>query len=183
MPTQWANSGVDLLLELPGTRRRAGLEDALRDAVRGGRLAPGTPLPSSRALSAELGLARNTVADAYGQLVAEGWLTARQGAGTRVASRAQPATGQARFRHPALAAGPRPYDLSPGSPDLAGFPRSGWLAAARRAITAAPSHEFGYRTRAACPGCGRPSRATWQGSGEYVRRPTASSSAPASCRP
>ena len=50
--------------------------------MRSDRLAPGTLLPSSRALAAELGLARNTVADAYGQLVAEGWLTARQGAGT-----------------------------------------------------------------------------------------------------
>jgi GntR family transcriptional regulator/MocR family aminotransferase len=54
---------------------RAGLESALRDAVRTGRLAPGVLLPSSRSLAADLGIARNTVADAYGQLVAEGWLT------------------------------------------------------------------------------------------------------------
>ena len=78
MSETWANPGPDLLLELRGTRRRAGLEDALREAVRSGRLVPGTLLPSSRALAAELSLARNTVADAYGQLVAEGWLVARQ---------------------------------------------------------------------------------------------------------
>ena len=72
MSETWANPGPDLLLELRGTRRRAGLEDALREAVRSGRLVPGTLLPSSRALAAELSLARNTVADAYGQLVAEG---------------------------------------------------------------------------------------------------------------
>jgi GntR family transcriptional regulator/MocR family aminotransferase len=149
----WANSGVDLLLELPGPRRRAGLEDALRDAVRSGRLVPGTLLPSSRALSAELGLARNTVADAYSQLVAEGWLTARQGAGTRVADRRQPTAGHATIRHPTLATGRRrTYDLAPGTPDLAGFPRSGWLAAARRAMTAAPSHEFGYPDPRGLPG-------------------------------
>ncbi|SCG00899.1 GntR family transcriptional regulator / MocR family aminotransferase, partial [Streptomyces sp. MnatMP-M17] len=61
--------------------------DALREAVRTGRLAPGTRLPSSRTLAADLGIARNTVADAYAELAAEGWLTARQGSGTRVARR------------------------------------------------------------------------------------------------
>jgi GntR family transcriptional regulator / MocR family aminotransferase len=152
MSVDWANSGVDLLLELPAGQRRAGLEYALRDAVRGGRLVPGTLLPSSRALAAELGMARNTVADAYGQLVAEGWLTARQGAGTRVADRAMPVAGHATARHPAPTPGRRAHDLTPGSPDLAGFPRSGWLAAARRAITAAPSHEFGYPDPRGLPG-------------------------------
>ena len=44
------------------------MEASLRDAVRSGRLAAGTPLPSSRTLAVELGLARNTVAEAYGQL-------------------------------------------------------------------------------------------------------------------
>jgi GntR family transcriptional regulator / MocR family aminotransferase len=86
----WAISGVDLHLELNGNRVRAGLETALRDAVQTGRLAPGTRLPSSRALAADLGIARNSVAAAYGQLVAEGWLTAKQGSGTRVAAAAAP---------------------------------------------------------------------------------------------
>ena len=80
-------SGVDLHLDLSGTRVRAGLESALRDAVRAGRLRPGTRLPSSRALAADLGIARNTVAEVYSQLVAEGWLTARTGSGTSVAPR------------------------------------------------------------------------------------------------
>jgi len=81
----WATYGIDLHLDVPGTRVRAGLEAALREAVRTGRLAAGTRLPSSRALAADLGIARNTVAEAYGQLVAEGWLTARPGSGTQVA--------------------------------------------------------------------------------------------------
>ncbi|MFE5793986.1 PLP-dependent aminotransferase family protein [Streptomyces sp. NPDC056503] len=90
MRNDWATFGADLHLDLRGTRLRAGLMDALREAVRGGRLAPGTRLPSSRQLAADLGVARNTVADAYVELVAEGWLTARQGSGTRVARRADP---------------------------------------------------------------------------------------------
>ncbi|MFJ4683458.1 PLP-dependent aminotransferase family protein [Streptomyces sp. NPDC088789] len=92
MAESWVNSaeriGADLHLELTGPGgRRAALIRALRDAVRSGRLAPGTRLPPYRSLAADLGVARNTVADAYAELVAEGWLTARQGSGTRVAMR------------------------------------------------------------------------------------------------
>ena len=80
-----ATSGLDLHLDLAGSRVRTSLEAALREAARSGRLLPGTRLPSSRVLATDLGIARNTVADAYAQLVAEGWLTARQGSGTHVA--------------------------------------------------------------------------------------------------
>ncbi|MEU0373467.1 winged helix-turn-helix domain-containing protein, partial [Streptomyces sp. NPDC006283] len=93
MTDSWATSGAfgaDLHLELHGPGLRQGLMDALREAVRTGRLAPGTRLPSSRSFAADLGIARNTVADAYAELVAEGWLTARQGSGTRVAQRSAP---------------------------------------------------------------------------------------------
>jgi len=152
MVKTWATSGVDLHLDLPidrsGHRVRASLETALRDAVRTGRLGPGSRLPSSRSLAADLGLARNTVAGAYGQLVAEGWLDARRGSATRVADRPashddEPATALT----PPAAAGwpshPR-YDLRPGFPDLSAFPRPSWLAAARRALAAAPHDALGY---------------------------------------
>ncbi|TGZ16054.1 GntR family transcriptional regulator [Streptomyces sp. S816] len=143
MAETWATSGVDLHLEPagPGGLRR-GLTDALRDAVRTGRLAPGTRLPSSRALAADLGIARNTVGEAYADLVAEGWLTARQGSGTRVAERTVvPPSGPA--RRPRVP--PRPtHNLVPGTPDLAAFPRAEWARAARRALTAAPNDALGY---------------------------------------
>lgn len=142
MTETWAISGVDLHLEIIGTRVRAALESALREAVRTGRLHPGTRVPSSRTLARDLGIARNTVAEAYGQLVAEGWLTARQGSGTRVAEQA--ATIDARPSAPEVAAGRSRYDLRPGSPDLSGFPRSAWLAAARRALNRAPYEALGY---------------------------------------
>ncbi len=87
MAERWATFGIDLHLDPAGPGLRRGLTDALREAVRSGRLAPDTRLPSSRSLAADLGIARNTVADAYADLVAEGWLTARQGSGTRVAAR------------------------------------------------------------------------------------------------
>ncbi|WP_327244747.1 MocR-like pyridoxine biosynthesis transcription factor PdxR [Streptomyces sp. NBC_01320] len=145
MKDSWATFGADLHIDpTAAAGLRAGLMDALREAVRTGRLAPGTRLPSSRTLAADLGIARNTVADAYAELVAEGWLTARQGSGTRVAQRAEPrpvATTAPRSRpvrrRPA-------YSLMPGSPDLSTFPRADWLKAARRALTAAPNDAFGY---------------------------------------
>jgi GntR family transcriptional regulator/MocR family aminotransferase len=143
MAKPWATFGVDLHLEPTGPGLRRGLTDALREAVRSGRLTPGTRLPSSRSLAADLGIARNTVADAYADLVAEGWLTARQGSGTRVADHAVPRAPERpapRHREPG---GPT-YDLVPGTPDLASFPRAEWLRAARRALAAAPHDALGY---------------------------------------
>jgi GntR family transcriptional regulator/MocR family aminotransferase len=137
----WAISGVDLHLDVDRSRVRGALERALREAVRSGRLLPGTRLPSSRALAQDLGLARNTVAHAYGQLVAEGWLEARQGAGTRVAHR--PVAVDRAPSAPPPGRAPR-FDLRPGVPDLTAFPREGWLAAARRAVRAAPFDALGY---------------------------------------
>ncbi|WP_329178478.1 MocR-like pyridoxine biosynthesis transcription factor PdxR [Streptomyces sp. NBC_01477] len=138
-------SGVDLHLDLPsGTPhgRRAGLERALREAVRGGRLAPGSRLPSSRRLAAETGLSRGTVKAAYDQLTAEGYLTARQGSGTVVADRPRgpsaPAPGRSSAARPPL------HDLRPGSPDVASFPTSAWLRATRRALAAVPSAAYDY---------------------------------------
>ncbi|WP_371480150.1 PLP-dependent aminotransferase family protein [Kitasatospora sp. NBC_00315] len=144
----WATFGGDLHLDLTGRRAgglglRAALEDALREAVQDGRLAPGTRLPSSRALGGDLGIARNTVVEAYTQLTAEGWLTARQGTGTTVADRAAPPV-PATASETAPTRPPVRYDLLPGRPDLSLFPRSAWLAAARRALTAAPDEALGY---------------------------------------
>ncbi|MDX3569102.1 PLP-dependent aminotransferase family protein [Streptomyces sp. ID05-47C] len=138
----WSGVGVDLHLETDGNEgRRAGLERALRDAVRGGRLAPGTRLPATRRLATEVGISRNTVKAAYDQLVAEGYLTARQGSGTRVA-----ALPSAAAEAPAAAARAREprFDLRPGSPDVGAFPAAAWLRALRRAIATAPSLAYDY---------------------------------------
>ncbi|NUO41818.1 MAG: PLP-dependent aminotransferase family protein [Streptomyces sp.] len=133
---------VDLHIELIAAEgRRSGLERALRDAVRDGRLAPGARLPATRRLAEELGVSRGTVKAAYDQLVAEGYLTARQGAGTQVASlpvgdaEAAPVASRARA--------PR-FDLRPGSPDVGAFPAAAWLRALRRAIATAPSLAYDY---------------------------------------
>jgi GntR family transcriptional regulator/MocR family aminotransferase len=133
---------VDLHLDLDGPRVRAALESALREAVSSGRLAPGTPLPSSRALAADLAIARNTVAEAYSQLAAEGWLNSVQGSGTRVADRVSTPGRTAASAEPP-APSPR-FDLRPGSPDVSAFPRAAWLRAARRGLGQAPFSALDY---------------------------------------
>lgn len=61
------------------------LAQALREAVRKGELEAGDSLPSTRLLAASLKVSRGTVIGAYEQLIAEGFLEAKPGAGTRVA--------------------------------------------------------------------------------------------------
>ncbi|MFD4260942.1 PLP-dependent aminotransferase family protein [Streptomyces sp. NPDC058534] len=143
MAKSWATFGVDLHLDRSGPGLRRSLTEALREAVRGGRLAPGTRLPSSRSLAADLGVARNTVAEVYADLIAEGWLAARQGSGTRVADRTPATPGHRPAPHPREPGRPA-YDLVPGTPELASFPRAQWLRAARRALSAAPDQALGY---------------------------------------
>jgi len=138
----WSGSGLDLHLEIDlGDGRRAGLERALRLAVHEGRLAPGTRLPSTRALAEELGLSRGTVTAAYDQLAAEGYLTARPSSGTVVADLSgrtvdtgAPATAEAAPRH----------DLRPGLPDLTAFPARAWLRSTRQVLNRAPAAIHGH---------------------------------------
>lgn len=69
------------------------LQDQLRrgivDAIYAGVLRPGGKLPASRALARQLGVSRNTVLLAYGDLIAQGQLAARDRAGVFVAAKAQ----------------------------------------------------------------------------------------------
>lgn len=60
------------------------LFDQLRHDILSGRLVPGQRIPSSRELSAQLSISRNTVALAYELLHAEGYIESRRGIGTFV---------------------------------------------------------------------------------------------------
>src|SRR5262245_2500692 len=60
------------------------LYDGLRRSILDGSLAPGTRLPASRGLARELSVSRNTVLNAYEQLLAEGYLEGKIGSGTYV---------------------------------------------------------------------------------------------------
>ena len=147
MRSAWATSRPELFVDLDRTRVRASLEASLRDAIRTCRLQPNSKLPSSRLLATDLGIARNTVVEVYGQLVSEGWLVARTGAGTVVGERAMAnqapaAPSSARDSAPPAAVD---FDLRGGVPDVSSFPRDAWLSATRRALRKAPDEAFGYQ--------------------------------------
>ncbi|MFF9199432.1 PLP-dependent aminotransferase family protein [Streptomyces sp. NPDC014779] len=126
----------------PARQRGRSLQEALREAVRTGRLAAGTRLPSSRALAADLGVSRGLVTEAYEQLVAEGYLRSDRGSGTWVGGAARAAAPGVRD----LA--PRPpgvrVDFHPGTPDLSLFPRAAWGAAQRAVLAELPHRRLGY---------------------------------------
>ncbi|PFG16401.1 GntR family transcriptional regulator/MocR family aminotransferase [Propionicimonas paludicola] len=121
--------------------RHARLAMAIRTAIRDGQLSDGAPLPPSRELAAELSCSRWVVTQAYEQLVAEGYLEAHAGAGTKVRSAmARPPARAQKTTHSA----PVRYDLGPGLPDLSAFPRAGWARAWHKALTEAPHSDLGY---------------------------------------
>jgi GntR family transcriptional regulator / MocR family aminotransferase len=124
---------------------RAQLERELRGAVRSGRLLAGSKLPPSRVLADELRVSRGVVVEAYSQLVAEGYLVARPGDGTRVADglAQQPPAPRA----PSGIAPRIRYDLRSGIPDVSFFPRRGWQSAIATALRELPDPALSYGSR------------------------------------
>ncbi|REE96070.1 PLP-dependent aminotransferase family protein [Thermomonospora umbrina] len=136
-------------LDRAAGRLSAQIAAGLRTAIREGRLAAGTRLPSSRDLARDLAVSRGVAVTAYEQLIAEGFLTARNGDGTRVARTVRldpvPPPAVAPHEQPAsaVAAGASPCDLRPG-PDLGAFPRDRWAAAVRTALRTIPNDALSY---------------------------------------
>ena len=129
------------------------LYEQLRGAILDGRLPAGVRVPSSRAMAAQLGVARNTVLAAVEQLAAEGFLEARRGSGTLVSAQLSAGlTRAARQRRSGTrpvyalsAAGTRlagisrtsdggetPRPFMPGIPDIGAFPAAIWARLLRR---------------------------------------------------
>jgi GntR family transcriptional regulator/MocR family aminotransferase len=136
---------VDLHLEID---REAGhlaaqVSSALREAVRQNSLAAGARLPATRQLADDLGVSRGVIVEAYDQLIAEGFLTAKPGAGTIVTSCA----GSSAFWQGEGAPVPQSpvrYQLRPGIPDLSLFPRAHWLKHLRQVLARLPHEALGY---------------------------------------
>jgi GntR family transcriptional regulator / MocR family aminotransferase len=152
VPVSVQNMGTtspDLYLAVDrGRGVRAQVEAGIRAAVRGGRLAAGTRLPSTRALAADLGVTRRLVVEAYDQLAAEGYVSARQGAGT-VVNAVPRGTGAA----PSAEAGRRlVVDFRPGHPDPALFPRAAWARASRAVCAGLGAAELDGGDRRGLPG-------------------------------
>jgi GntR family transcriptional regulator len=65
------------------------ITDGVKRQIAGGELQTGDALPSVRGLAQQLSINPNTVAKAYAELTAEGWLHARAGLGLFVAEQRQ----------------------------------------------------------------------------------------------
>ena len=126
------------------------LAGALRQAVRDRRLPPGSPLPPSRQLAADLGCSRWVVTEAYGQLIAEGYLEARTGSATRVRALAAVEDRAAAPPPPRDPPAIR-IDLTPGQPDVRSFPRRAWGSAVHRVLAEAADADLGRRPREGHP--------------------------------
>jgi GntR family transcriptional regulator/MocR family aminotransferase len=142
--------------------------DAIRLAVLSGRLKPGEALPSTRALSRELGVARSTIVLAFDQLRAEGYLSGPPGAPTRVSTVVPDSlTHSTRADRGVLTARPRPIsrrvaevrqtpDLTGDGrpraprpfraavPTLDGFPMATWTACVNRELRRTPPRHLSY---------------------------------------
>lgn len=97
----------------------------LKSAIEHGELAPGSRLPASRVYAQELGVSRATIENAWGELVAQGWLERRGQAGTFVSERLS--LRQSTPQRPAAsrdACAPQPFQM--GLPALDLFPRGLW---------------------------------------------------------
>ena len=162
------------------SRRRAEplhaqLYRALRAAILRGELGPGARLPSTRALAADEGLARNTVLRAYDQLLGEGYVVGRRGSATcvaaeipddvaeiaRVAERPRRRPVVARLSRwgarlpvpPSWAASERglAYDFRYGRPPFGDFPHATWARLLARRARAAGVRDLDYGEPAGLP--------------------------------
>jgi GntR family transcriptional regulator / MocR family aminotransferase len=139
---------------------------AITEDIRRGRLRPGVKLPGSRRLARQLGVHRNTILAAYGELIAEGWLVTSTTRGTFV-SRFIPEVRVRNKRLPAAITGGQPpalayavqaapaahrpealppgcLDLSSSNPDLRAFPIDALSRAYRRVLKQDGCRLLGY---------------------------------------
>ncbi|MEU8350997.1 PLP-dependent aminotransferase family protein, partial [Streptomyces sp. NPDC048845] len=127
------------------------IQSFIKREITEGILHPGTRLPSSRALSGDLDVSRSVVVEAYEQLIAEGYLEAVRGSGTRVVRHLPGRPGPSALldigggaddaeRTPA---GVR-WDLRTGGRNVPAFPRRAWLTCYQRVLESAGSRAHGY---------------------------------------
>ncbi len=105
------------------------LYEAISLAIKTGQIKAGEQLPPSRAFGDEIGVSRATILAAYDQLMAEGYVETRRGAGVfatdigQVAREWLPQAKKARAVPPAQ---PEMRPFAPGAPDMRAFPHKLW---------------------------------------------------------
>lgn len=118
---------------------------AFREQILNGELLAGSILPSTRGLSEQMGISRNTVCEAYDMLITEGFVLSSQGAPTRVADglhigRVISDAGQPHIKEKVHYAA----DFQTGRPDMRLFPRYVWQQMMHKALTELPPEAYEY---------------------------------------
>ena len=163
-----SKQGADFLQLSVGDAPAGGISEwlarQLRLAIADGRLSVGSRLPATRVLAAELRVSRGVVTEAYQRLIEDGHVVGRGRAGTIVVATpllAPVLARQAVLSSPPTASGvfagepgvdifdllravPARIDFTPGVPDLAAFPRPGWLRAERAVLNSMSASALGY---------------------------------------
>lgn len=170
----WLVDALGLVLGEPSNQPLTmRLYHTLREWIQTGRLVSGQRLPSTRQLAQELGLGRNTLLAAFDQLLAEGFLTTRHGAGTFVADLAfqqaqsvaanvaaappsSPAESLLSSRGTALLAfchspQERHPAFVPGVPALDRFPHAQWQRLLHRQLQRVPLDWLDYQAQGGVP--------------------------------
>jgi GntR family transcriptional regulator/MocR family aminotransferase len=122
------------------------LENQIREAILTGRLQAGDRLPPTRTLAADMQIARNTVIQAYEQLLAEGYLVAREGSGTYVANIGKLPKPKWMNYVPRMSQ-PKKSDViafDAGNTDKPSFPRTVWAKMLKDACLDADEEAFSY---------------------------------------
>lgn len=154
------------ILDAPAGGRSAWLAQQLRLAIQDRRLPVGSKLPATRVLAGELRVSRGVVTEAYQRLIEDGHAAGHGRNGTIVVAAPTAPTAPAQAPSVAPAAAPSPgglfaalpgpdifdrmratparIDLSPGTPDLAAFPRAAWMHAERAALASLSTSGLGY---------------------------------------
>ena len=167
----------ELFHPAPGVPLYQALYIHLRAAILSGELQGGMKLPSTRALAQELNISRNTVLNAYRQLLAEGYLEGREGSGTFVAhilpeqllAAPYPASRSPKNIQPAQASpgpvfsdrakaqiavaqpasdGKLPRPFTPEATALDAFPYQLWSRLVLRQVRQIPVNTYGYQDSA-----------------------------------
>ncbi|MFA9377011.1 MAG: PLP-dependent aminotransferase family protein [Lachnotalea sp.] len=126
----------------------------IRKMIIEGTLTSGQKLPSTRQLSKELGISRNTALEVYNQMIAEGYLEARQGSGTIVSSGLQelkiPISELCNSKKESSSNNDTNIiDFCSGIPALELFPRKDWTKLYTQVCNNLPNEAYGY-----CDPCG-----------------------------
>ena len=122
----------------------------IREMILSGGLSAGYKLPSTRKLSAELAVSRNTIIEAYSQLIAEGYLKTFKGSGTVVADGLHALDIVPSFiqkipmcRHKEPRSETK-VDFRTGVPALEYFPHKEWGKLYREICNTIPTSSYGY---------------------------------------